>query len=125
MYQNSYVFCKDLLVPEGCGGEILPDENGKMSGFIESPNYGHAYFPNLDCTWILNGSRLITGDGSDLSKDATKIKLEFLDFDVATTVTQYARSLTLMLKPTSINSCLGDYVSVARKFDVCLKNIFL
>uniref|UniRef100_A0A914BUV6 Cubilin n=1 Tax=Acrobeloides nanus TaxID=290746 RepID=A0A914BUV6_9BILA len=104
---------RSVPLTEGCGGEILPDENNKMSGFIESPNYGHAYFPNLDCTWILNASRLSPGDGSELSKDATKIKIEFLDFDVATTVTQYARSLSLMMKPTSMNSCMGDYVKVS------------
>ena len=124
-------------MPAGCGGEIQVPQDA-TEGILESPNYGHAYFPNLDCTWILsigadrNSSQpsdspasgqaigttteVAAGPPDDSETAALKayladlkLSLVFVDFDVPTTVTQYA---VKMLKGVVISSCSGDNLLV-------------
>uniref|UniRef100_A0A0K0E2R5 Cubilin n=1 Tax=Strongyloides stercoralis TaxID=6248 RepID=A0A0K0E2R5_STRER len=64
-------------LPSGCGGEILPNENGVFEGFIQSPNYPNNYFNNLDCLWKLNA----TGAPLSYLLDHV-IKLNIIDFDI-------------------------------------------
>lgn len=45
-----------LSVDKDCGGTILPNADGVFDGYIQSPNYGFNYFPNLDCLWLLDAS---------------------------------------------------------------------
>ncbi|KAI1719026.1 CUB domain-containing protein [Ditylenchus destructor] len=106
-----------IELPTGCGGEIKPDDSGIFEGFMESPNFGQAYFPNLDCTWILNASSVFgnNASASDNSVDLAlsqdqKVGIEFVEFDVATTVTQY--STTLIMRPITFTNCRGDYVQI-------------
>ncbi|KAH7711772.1 calcium binding EGF domain-containing protein [Aphelenchoides avenae] len=98
---------KTIELPEGCGGELIPGEDGRMEGYIESPNYPHPYFPNLDCYWVLNASRLAI---NPMAKDSVMISVEFEDFDVPATITQDSSSSRV--KSASLTSCDGDYVEV-------------
>lgn len=46
-------------MPDKCGGEIQllnPNAMEDSTGYIESPNYGHAYFPELNCVWSLDAT---------------------------------------------------------------------
>lgn len=47
-----------LSVDKDCGGKILPAADGTFEGYIQSPNYGFNYFPNLDCLWLLDASTI-------------------------------------------------------------------
>jgi hypothetical protein len=62
-------------VPENCGGEIEllnPNEMDDSDGYIESPNYNHNYFPNLNCLWNLDASNAFN---NTLIKDLGMIRL--------------------------------------------------
>jgi hypothetical protein len=98
----------NFQVPPGCGGEILPDPlTGQLSGILQSPNFPHNYFPNLDCLWVLrvrnetktiisgeNGTALIGMNGEAVEEDddpflaEQKVEILFEQFDVPPTVTQ-------------------------------------
>lgn len=116
-------------MPAGCGGEIIPDAEGRFEGIFESPNYGHAYHPNLDCLWVLRPNAAATvaannmiaafttadyhtgaadeDDGGDL-----KVGIEFIDdFDVVTSHTSVPTFLGIFLWRR--RGCTGDYVRVS------------
>ena len=99
-----------FLVPSGCGGTIRPDANGVMEGYLESPGYGHSYFPNLNCMWILNAT--IENATEGIAETARKVQIEFTDFDVATSDTKYISSLS-RLSSRIIQNCAGDFVRVS------------
>lgn len=75
-------------MPDKCGGQIRllehneeEGEDGADSsvGYIESPNYGHAYFPNLNCLWELDASAAFN---NSLISDYGMIRVEFEELDV-------------------------------------------
>lgn len=102
---------------------IVPDSMNNFEGIIESPNYGYTYFPNLDCTWILNISTefnlpLLNSNDSLIESqyrqnlillNDKKIIIEFIDFDVPSTVSPF-KDLLFIEKLS--NNCYGDYVKV-------------
>lgn len=110
-------------MPDGCGGTIEPISADSFEGTIQSPNYGHVYFPNLDCMWVLNissafgwSSLMNLNNSIEEQKrqnlilmEDQKISIEFIDFDVATTVAYYTVPI---LRKSGLNSCQGDYVEV-------------
>ncbi|VDK77902.1 unnamed protein product [Litomosoides sigmodontis] len=67
---------KTIKLDKDCGGTILPDADGSFEGYIQSPNYGFNYFPNLDCLWLLDASSIANG------YDERVIKAEIIDLDV-------------------------------------------
>ncbi|KAF7634605.1 hypothetical protein Mgra_00005942 [Meloidogyne graminicola] len=73
------------IVPNGCGGKIITEET---SSLLQSPNYPHIYFPNLD------------------------FEILFEHFDIPTTITQYANPL---LRHLTMNSCYGDFLQIVEK----------
>ncbi|KAL3108031.1 hypothetical protein niasHT_018193 [Heterodera trifolii] len=124
-----------IELPSDCGGEIFAGElNGASVGRIESPNFPHPYFPNLDCLWVLHSYQRpnitnvngITDNGigifdngtsaasDEFALDAytadTKVLVTFEQFDVPATVTQYANP---MLRHVTISSCSGDFVHIS------------
>uniref|UniRef100_A0AC34FU07 CUB domain-containing protein n=1 Tax=Panagrolaimus sp. ES5 TaxID=591445 RepID=A0AC34FU07_9BILA len=103
---------KTLELPTGCGGTITPDENGKMEGYIESPGYGHSYFPNLSCEWILNAT--VENSTLPVVESARKVQIEFIDFDIATSETKYSTSISRIAQRV-IQNCGGDFVKVFPK----------
>jgi len=102
---------KALETPKDCGGEIQASSDGRLEGEVSSPNYGHQYFPNLDCLWILNVSTVANSTNPHAVEDM-KVGVEFVDFDIATTVTQYSQEL-FTFPDTKITSCRG-YICYSR-----------
>jgi hypothetical protein len=84
-------------VPTGCGGKIKVDE---ITSILQSPNYPHNYFPNLDCLWVLqpnsifeyNINNIENNNNENIINDPylidQKVEILFEHFDVPTTVTQ-------------------------------------
>uniref|UniRef100_A0A0K0FAF1 Probable cubilin (inferred by orthology to a C. elegans protein) n=1 Tax=Strongyloides venezuelensis TaxID=75913 RepID=A0A0K0FAF1_STRVS len=96
---------KIIELPSGCGGEILPNENGLFEGFIQSPNYPNNYFKNLDCLWILNST------GSPLSYLLDHvIKLDIIDFDIP------------VKKDDTL--CLGNHLKISSGLDYTYSNYY-
>ncbi|VDK46624.1 unnamed protein product, partial [Cylicostephanus goldi] len=59
-----------------CGGDITNTEKDwEFAGFIESPNYGGFYPPNMDCSWRLDG---IGSDNTSTTDQTLKVHLPFL-----------------------------------------------
>uniref|UniRef100_A0A1I8B1I3 Cubilin n=1 Tax=Meloidogyne hapla TaxID=6305 RepID=A0A1I8B1I3_MELHA len=106
-------------LPTGCGGKIKATET---SSLLQSPNYPHIYFPNLDCLWIIQPKIISENNTNDINEnnlinDAPyladqKVEILFEHFDVPTTVTQYANPL---LRHVTINSCVGDFLQIVEK----------
>ncbi|KAI6170816.1 putative cubilin [Aphelenchoides bicaudatus] len=96
---------KSIQLPDNCGGEIkLLDFNSMedSTGYIESPNYGHAYFPNLNCLWSLDASDAFN---NSLFQDLGMIRLEFVDLDVDSD----GLNKDIFGDP----SCPGDYIKLS------------
>nr|CAD2206335.1 unnamed protein product [Meloidogyne enterolobii] len=117
---------KTIELPTGCGGKIQAEES---SSLLQSPNYPHIYFPNLDCLWIIQpkiisnnntedndeNNKLINnneGNDGDPYLVDQKVEIFFKHFDVPTTVTQYSNPL---LRHVTINSCVGDSLQIVEK----------
>uniref|UniRef100_A0A158PT14 Cubilin n=1 Tax=Brugia timori TaxID=42155 RepID=A0A158PT14_9BILA len=67
---------RTIKLDKDCGGTILPDADNAFEGYIQSPNYGFNYFPNLDCLWLLDASAVAN------AYDAKVIKVEIVDLDI-------------------------------------------
>ncbi|KAK6108635.1 CUB domain family protein [Brugia pahangi] len=67
---------RTIKLDKDCGGTILPDADDAFEGYIQSPNYGFNYFPNLDCLWLLDASAVAN------VYDAKVIKVEIVDLDI-------------------------------------------
>ncbi|EJW73636.1 hypothetical protein WUBG_15457, partial [Wuchereria bancrofti] len=67
---------RTIKLDKDCGGTILPDADDVFEGYIQSPNYGFNYFPNLDCLWLLDASAVVN------VYDAKVIKVEIVDLDI-------------------------------------------
>uniref|UniRef100_A0A915DCG2 Cubilin n=1 Tax=Ditylenchus dipsaci TaxID=166011 RepID=A0A915DCG2_9BILA len=91
---------KVIELPNGCGGEIRPDENGVFEGFIQSPNYGQAYFANLDCLWVLDASAVSNNTVTEESTESTELE----------NGPKYSNSL--MWRSLTLTNCRGDYVQI-------------
>lgn len=83
-----------------------------MEGYIESPGYGHSYFPNLSCEWILNAT--VENSTLPVVESARKVQIEFIDFDIATSETKYSTSISRIAQRV-IQNCGGDFVKVFPK----------
>jgi len=59
-------------VPTGCGGKIQAEES---SSLLQSPNYPHIYFPNLDCFWIIQPKIISKNNTADSSNHLTNVSL--------------------------------------------------
>ena len=84
----------------------------EKEGFISSPNYGAFYDHNLDCIWIIDGSKYST----------SKISLNFLDFHLFDgQVERSKRSIASLLRHGPRNTleipCTSDYLIVSIHFD--------
>ncbi|KAL7069951.1 hypothetical protein ACQ4LE_010698 [Meloidogyne hapla] len=90
------IIYKTIELPTGCGGKIKATET---SSLLQSPNYPHIYFPNLDCLWIIQPKIISENNTNDINEnnlinDAPyladqKVEILFEHFDVPTTVTQH------------------------------------
>ncbi|KAI6227549.1 putative cubilin [Aphelenchoides fujianensis] len=73
---------RSLKMPEGCGGELRlfdPQARGEVSGVLESPNFDHAYFPDLNCVWTLDATGAFN---NSLLDEMESIELEFISLDI-------------------------------------------
>lgn len=103
------------------------DSTNNFEGIIQSPNYGYNYFPNLDCTWILNATSefdlSLKNESSNLNEslelqyrqnlmlmEDKKILIEFIDFDVSDTPLKISMRISQLFRK-SLN-CQSDYVQV-------------
>ncbi|KAM3716945.1 Cubilin [Dirofilaria immitis] len=107
---------RSITLDKDCGGEILPNADGVFEGYIQSPNYGFNYFPNLDCLWLLDASSIVN------DYDAEVIKAEIVDLDIpsfpAKSIQEISHFRFSLLKTTSpsqrflnlIRPCRFDYI---------------
>ncbi|VDO38210.1 unnamed protein product, partial [Onchocerca flexuosa] len=109
---------RSIKLDKDCGGTILPNADGVFDGYIQSPNYGFNYFPNLDCLWLLDTSSIVSG------YDAKVIKAEIVDLDIPSAPGRSMQEMShfrfSLLKTTSpsqrllnlIRPCRFDYITV-------------
>ncbi|CAD5223335.1 unnamed protein product [Bursaphelenchus okinawaensis] len=99
---------KGVPKEEDCGGVIEASVNPE--GFIQTPNYGHAYPPDLSCVWEF---KLKDQSNQTLSDtDYNTYSLDIIDFDIRGTVEEIPED-----SKVDDALCSGDYM----KFDVGAK----
>lgn len=107
----NYIIFKFIKVPAGCGGEILPNSDGSLNGIIESPNFGHSYFSNLNCLWVINSTSLWSNkklnELEQSLKNDQQIAIEFLEMDIPATAVQFNYGIS-----RALYNCRGDFVEV-------------
>nr|CAD2192583.1 unnamed protein product [Meloidogyne enterolobii] len=101
---------KTIELPTGCGGKIQAEES---SSLLQSPNYPHIYFPNLDCLWIIQ-PKIISKNNTDNDENNKLINNnEGNDGDDPYLADQkYSNPL---LRHVTINSCVGDSLQIVEK----------